>query len=329
MLMGIKEITEYVQDNMKDPVPQYIIKKEIIKDKILPSDMADLYESIWYKQLLSEQYEDGSWGRFHSMDSSIKGRKFKTTESALLRAKDIGLSKEDAMVSKAVNLLEGYIVGTIPLPDRIEVHKDGGKSFIRSIPFMASSDICMFYPDNDQIQPCREICVTQLQKSFVGDEFDENTWKGLNRELKGICLDASSIYPLRLLQKENCISEELQKQFLSYIWNRKEGIYYISDYAPSVRFSAESKDFTRWLYALETLSGFSLFTQFMKEDVYSALILETNKLINDEVNVPSSNYVVGKYTENQRNSKARKNDLILRILRILIKCDMLNMTKKD
>lgn len=123
-----------------------------------------------------------------------------------------------------------------------------------------------------------------------------------------------------ILQNSDCIDDNLQKQYLDYIWNKKEGIYYISDFAPVKKHSLEDRQFTTWLSALESLSGFSLFPEFMKKDVFPHLTGEINRLINHDVKLPAAHPVTGHYSESWRIKNNRKNDMILRIARILIKC---------
>lgn len=113
LIKHLQGVIDYLNENMHDPVPQYILKKEIMHSSLNETEYNKLRESKWYQQLEVEQWENGSWGRFHTQDtkSQIK-QKFTTTESALRRARELALDKSDDIIYKALQLMERYILGT-------------------------------------------------------------------------------------------------------------------------------------------------------------------------------------------------------------------------
>ncbi len=318
---NLKRIVEYLGEVTSDPVPNFILKKEIQKQAPSNKDMEALRQSKWYCQLKNEQDGHGSWGNFHSMNpAAAKEQRFVTTEAALRRAREIGLGKEDPCVKKAIALMERYIKGDETWPDRIEKHHDNGKSHLHSRLFITAANLSLFDPENPNIEATRAVCIKQLEKSFVKGQFNQNIWNQANGDYSGTCLHADMVYPLWLVQKENCLNDCLQRQYLRYIWNRETGIYYISNAAPSVTVNLEEKGFPAWLSALEVLSGFSLFSEFVKDGVLEHLIKEAYRLIDGSVKLPPPHPVSGRYAENWRDKNSRKNDLLLRITRTLIKC---------
>lgn len=60
------------------------------------------------------------------------------------------------------------------------------------------------------------------------------------------------------------MSNTLERQYLNYIWNKKDGIYYVSSMPPADKRCLEDNQFFEWLSSLELLSGFSLFSEFMR-----------------------------------------------------------------
>ncbi len=90
----LQDIIDYLLSAVEDPFPRYILKKEILKETPTTEDINAIHMSKWYKQLADEQWEDGTWGRFHSQDSkaAIK-QKFVTTENALGRARQLSLTR--------------------------------------------------------------------------------------------------------------------------------------------------------------------------------------------------------------------------------------------
>lgn len=325
----IQNSIEYAAQIAVDPFQKHILQKEVLKIPVETEVAESIHRSKWYRQLADEQWEDGSWGRFHSMDSHVPGKqKFVTTEAALRRMHELALTKDDPMVLKSVQLMERYVRGEETWSDNVEKHHDNGKSHLHSRFFLSAADLSQFDPLNPAILPYRDICVKQLEKAFATDAFDEKAWMNDNLDYTGICLEAYMVYPLWLVQNTDCLSDELQRKYLNYIWNRQKGIYYISHSSVSQKLSLEDKGFTTWLSALEALSGFSLFGEFMKDGVYDHLISEMERLMKSEISLPPAHPITGHYAENWRDKNARKSDMLLRILRILVKCKGGNCLEK-
>lgn len=304
-----------------NPVPSFLLKKELLKQTPAACDTDALHQSKWYRQLAGEQREDGSWGRFHSMDSSTANRqKFVTTEAALRRAREIGLGKEDPLVKKSITLMERYLADEETWPDSVEKHHDNGKSHLRSRSFLTAANLCLFDPQNPAITWIYDTCLKQLEKSSVDGRIDPEIWQQSNLDYTGTCCYPYMVYPLWLIQNAVHLPDTLQRQYLKYIWNRKQGIYYISTFAPSAKMNLEEKGFTVWLSSLEVLSGFSLFPEFVKGEIVNHLLTEAARLLDADVKLPPSHPISGHYSESWRDKNSRKIDMLIRIARILIKC---------
>ena len=312
---------DFVSSKATDPFQRYIITNEILRQSPSDGEAEALYQSKWYRQLADEQFDNGSWGRFHSMDARIKDRlKFVSTEGALRRARDLGLSRSDPMMQKSLALMQRYLRKEEQWPDYTEKHHDNGKSFMVAFPFLIAANLSLFDPQNELLHEKREICLNMLAKAFKSGSFDEQIWEQDNRDYSGCCLRAWMVYPLWLLQGADELSADLERQYLNYIWHRAEGIYYISKNAPAVKYHLEDKGFTTWLLALEALSGFSLFAEFMADDVFEHLLGEVNRLMAGAVKLPPAHAITGHYAESWRNRGVRECDLIIRILRLLVRC---------
>lgn len=150
----------------------------------------------------------------------------------------------------------------------------------------------------------REISVQNLSKAFTGDIPDEDIWDPT----------------IWLLQNNDFLSEDLQRKYLSWIWNRKGGIQYVTNIPPWDKRSLEDRGFIQWLAGLENLSDFFLFREMMNKGISTHLLNEMNRLIIDEIKLPAAPPIFGHYSESWVGGTARKNDMILRIFRVLIKC---------
>jgi len=95
------------------------------------------------------------------------------------------------------------------------------------------------------------------------------------------------------------------------------GMYYVSGIPPVDKQNLEDGRFAQWFNILEVLSGFSLFSDYMKDAVLPHLLNEVDRLINGDVlcNLTCN------YANSYRDKSKRKTDVILRIARLLAKCN--------
>jgi hypothetical protein len=322
-MINIGQIIDYLSEHATDPVPKFIMQKEIYKVPIESQGYQNAYNQItqskWYRELADEQWEDGSWGRFHSQDSKAANKqKFVTTEAALRRARELSLFKDDPIIARCINKMERYVREEETWTDRIEMHKDGGKSHLHSRPFITAANINLFDPENPVVKPRRDIFVNTLKISLSNGYFDEEAWLQENMNYRGPCLDGWNAYPLMILQSAECMSEEMQRQYLDYVWHRKDGIYYLANFPAAEKKGVEDKEFNTWLFLLEALSGFSLFSEFMHDDILPHLLNEINRIIRDDVILAPAGNV--RYSESWRDKTNLKTDVILRIARIIVRC---------
>jgi hypothetical protein len=321
IMIDLRQIINHLSENIHDPVPKFIMVREVCKKAISSSEYENAYndmkQSKWYRELADTQWKDGSWGRFHSQDSKLPKNQRFTTEGMLGRSRELSLSKDDPIITKCIKLMERYVRGEETWTDNIEKHKDNGKSHMFCRPFMTAAAINMIDPENSVIKPLRDVVAETLKTAFASGYFDENFWSQKEREyhVPGI-VRPGTLYGSMLLQKTNCMKDTLQRQWLDYIWNANGGIYYVSGVPPADKQNLEDERFDQWFRTLELLSGFSLFSDYMKDDVLPHLLNETERLIN-------GNVVCGincRYADTSRDKNKRKTDLILRIARVLIKC---------
>jgi hypothetical protein len=317
MLEQLQDIIDYLNENMSDPVPQYILRKEIMHQSLSETDISMRKESKWYQQLAAEQWDNGSWGRFHTQDTkSPSKQKFPTTEAAIRRACELSLEKNDVMINKTIRLMERYIQGQEEWLDTNEHHY----GFHEAFRTLVAANLSLFAPRHPLVQEKKEIVVNHLSKSLKNGSMNEETWEKENRSSHELFLRPDMVYVVWLLQQNDYLDQTMERAYLKYIWYRKEGIYYRTDGPSSDFISLESKSFLTWLTGLESLSDFTLFPEFMSMGASVHLRNEIHRLMYDNVALPKASPISGHYSETWLNKNARRNDLILRILRVLIKC---------
>ncbi len=321
MRSEILELGAALAERMPDPVPQFILLKELQKKSPDSPALRQAYgrvrESKWYLQLAGEQRPDGSWGRFHTQDTKdpVK-RRFVTTEQALRRARELALDRADPMTARCIGLMERYIRGEQAWPDTMERHY-GFEIAFRSL---IAANLALFEPENPLVAAKRAACAALLARACESGAFREEVWDREDRQDSQFLLRAWMVYPLWLLQTGPGPEERLQRIFLEYLWQRREGIYYISNLAPAAAQSLESRRFLEWLATLEALRGFSLFPEFMARGAAARLLGEARRLLREETALPPAAAVAGHYAESWRGKDARRHDLALRILRLLVCC---------
>lgn len=317
MLVQLQGIIDFLNKNMPDPVPRYILTKEIMHSSPNEDQYNMLRKSRWYQQLADEQWENGSWGRFHTQDTkSLLKQKFTTTESALRRARELALDQNDAIIDKALPLMERYILGQEDWLD-VNEHHYGFQISFRTI---VAANLSLFVPKHPLVQTKKEICACNLSRALIHGSLNEDIWEQENRKSKEILLKPYMVYIIWLLQDNEFLDEAKQRAFLEFIWNRREGIYYRTNSPSSEIEYLESKNFLTWLSGLEDLSNFSLFSEFMSMGTTNHLLNEIHRLMYHDVILPNTVPIFGHYAETWSIKNLRKYDMILRILRILIKC---------
>ena len=181
-MITIQQITDELSRHVSDPVQKYIFVKEIKKAEPSSADYINAYEQMkkskHYRELADEQWENGSWVRFHTQDTKAeKKQKFATTESALCRANELSLSKDDTMIAKCIKLMERYVRGEETWTDWVEKHKDGGKGHMFARPYMTAARINMFDPENPFIQPLKNNVVKMFEITSKSNFVHDNKWE--------------------------------------------------------------------------------------------------------------------------------------------------------
>lgn len=315
MKSELRNVVDYLEEKLSDPIPRYIFKKEILHENVeeLKETVRD---SKWYKQLKAEQWENGSWGRFHTQDTKMANKqKFVTTESALRRAKELSLEKEDEIVHNAIQLLVRYINDEEDWLD-VEEHHYGFRTALKA---MMAANISLFEPRHPLVQIRKKVCAQNIAKAFANDSLDEDVWENENRKSDDILLRSYMLHVIWLLQNNDFLDMETEQKYLDYIWNREEGIYYCTSFPLYKPQTLESKQFLYWLSGLESVCDFTLFPEYINREIYGHLLGEINKLMNGDTMLPDMKPIFGHYAESYRDREMKKSDLILRMMRILVK----------
>ena len=180
----LREAARKVLAELPDPPVRVRLLREVLErpadDAELVSATAALDDSPHVRVLLDEQRADGSWGRFHSADSSAK-QKIGTTEMGVERALELGLAHDHRVFARVRPYLEGILDGTVPFPDRAEKHEN----WPTGVAMFAGATLSRFAPESPALDETWEFWTAVAQRSFRNGVHDLDAELGTHQELLG------------------------------------------------------------------------------------------------------------------------------------------------
>ncbi len=242
-------------------IPRFLILRDVLnlpkEETTLQSARAVLKSCSWVQELERTQHSNGSWGRFHSRDSSLKQR-FPTTELALYRARALGLDKFDPLNQKTIYWMEMILQGQTDWSDPDEKHE----GWTINKRFITAATLALVDPSNPLIHPLAERWVEVVKRTFQKGAYDPIAERQAHREINGIhtrgkYLKLAALYPLVLLSVPSVkLDNELESSFLNWVCQKADGIYYV--YGRSMLHPPEltNAHFQNWLDGVSLLSRF-------------------------------------------------------------------------
>ncbi len=237
--------------------PNAIVRQRILRDVLhlqpgnvdLEYSRTEVFSHPWVKELAGEQHPNGSWGRFHSMDSSFKAR-FPTTESAIRRALALGLDKNHRILERAVDYMQSILERKAAWSDRME-KSEGWPIGVETITAATLAQVDPFSP---AILPAWEYWVGIALRSFRGGSYDRSAEWNAHKNQRGVGIHyMGSRYALTLLgARSDLLPASLDRQLVEWVWNNPAGIGYLGADLQH----PELFHIFQWLESLEVLSRF-------------------------------------------------------------------------
>lgn len=225
-------------------------------------------KSKWILELENQQEPNGSWGRFHSRDSSVRKR-FPTSELAIQRALALGLDKDSQLLKKAVGYMARHLQGQEVWSDPPEKH-EGWPVGIRFITAGSLARVDKKHPALDEIWA---LWAEIVRRAFGSGKYNADVERQAHRELNGITtknkyLKLWTVYPLLIISATgNSLPADLERALLDWIWNWDGGIYYVNNDRLADFPEIGSRQFWGWLDALEVLSNFDRWRSVAKDAI--------------------------------------------------------------
>jgi len=309
-----------------DPVPEYLILRDLIRLESSGPELKAAGEKIsrsrWVEPIEKLQWEDGSWGRFHSMSSELSSSL--TTEQALRRLFNLGFDRSRDSIGQALRYMKKFLKGEVRLRDRREKKHDWDlltKLFV-------SAWILIFEPDNREAGDFADSWAGIISHAFSGKGRDGNPGyddKLYNEAYREILKPETgkyiwgfrNFYVVSILKGR--LPEKTESKFLDSILTSEKGIYYIYG-RPLCSFpeNFRSKESLGFINAYELLSGYRLFPRktgnfrnWLEKNSEDNGFWDMGKAVKDNYVFPLS--------ESWRREINRKIDCTVKIRRILAK----------
>lgn len=249
------------------------------------------------------QFDDGSFGPFHSMSSNGA----MTTERALRRFYYLSLTSDHEIVRKTLKYVSECLNRDTIISDR----REKAIQWDAFCDLMFSSWLFLFSCHSSKVKEVRELWISILEESIVNGTFDKRKYnevyryyiKRLNTGERAI--NPASFYVVVLVR--DGLNEAAKKSYLDYIM--QQGIYYIYD-RPLNRLPEKfgTKN------SFEYLEAIRLILPYTKEKGELLFIKEwIDKQIYqiDEVMpyVKADGMIFPKLAENWRKKKSKQDDI--------------------
>jgi hypothetical protein len=245
----IETLAQRILEKKPNAVVRYRILRDVLRIPPGSVDRAQMLAHPWVQELAQEQHADGAWGRFHSMDSTLKAR-FPTSETAIRRALALGLDKDAPVLARAVGYMEKVLTGKAIWSDRVE-KSEGWPIGVETITAGTLAQVDSSHP---AIQKAWDYWVEVAERSFPGGGYDSKTEWQAHKDLRGIgIIYLSGRYALTLIGTHSAdLHPVLDRRIVDWIWNNPKGIGYLG---ADMQHPKPAHIF-QWLESLEILSHF-------------------------------------------------------------------------
>jgi len=263
--MSVFNVIDRIEELNPGAAVRYRIKR-ILREEIDQELFDEFYNSKWVELLKANQFDDGGYGRFHSMDSKLK-QKFPTTECAVNSMKMLSIQRGNPLADKLCDYMEKILKGETEWPDGFEKNK----WYRPAQPLFVASKLSIFG------SKCREFIEifdrwhTVLKEAFADGEYNKERTNRMSEEILGCDIDGSyigldSVYLIELFgNMQSEIKEELQQLYVKWLHDNGKPVRYTN----VVLNRGFSNDFSELYKVYFLLSRFPCFrTEFENELSY-------------------------------------------------------------
>jgi hypothetical protein len=248
-------------DQTTQPIPRWRILRDVLRlsmdDPLTMEAKEAALQSRWVTELRETQLPDGSWGRFHSRDSSLKQR-FPTTELAIRRALALGMDANDPLLKRSLAYIRFIMDDQATWTDPPEKHE----GWSVNTHFITAATLLLLNPNDVHALPVAQTWREIVSETFASGSYSPQAEREAHLRLNGIntrgkYLKLAGLYPLLLLSSDFVhLSLKAEEALLDWIWTKPDGIYYVYCGCLSDPPALKSPHFIGWLEAINLFSRF-------------------------------------------------------------------------
>lgn len=236
-----------------DPIPQYCLLKDVLR---LPADHPALTQAKisamntdWMRQLVQAQWEDGSWGRFHSQDTKSRSV-FHSTEEAIDRAMAIGIEPGDEIMVRARHYIINALQGRVQITDPPEKNE----RWPLLVQTILTGRLAQLDPGHALIKPVWSDWLQIARQAFSSGNYSTM------EEASAIHLATGIYAPQGYLESQHALwllaaqelPASLEYLLVEWIWTKPDGIRYLRVSLAN----PQPRQMGYWLRSLNILSRF-------------------------------------------------------------------------
>lgn len=253
------DIGERLFAQTTDPVLRVRLLLDVLHKPPDSHEVINAYENLnrhpHVRALTGEQWADGSWGRLHTKDYSLK-QNIGTSEVGVERALNLGITQHHPILQKASQYLV-YMIETGEVRDTPEKN-DRWETGVRLFAAASLARIDPFHPILDGVWAVWHEIAT---RAFMSGRYDEDAEVQAHKSLTGASVRGSYLtlrnkYTLALLSSRSFdLTPGLEVALLAYLWRLDEGIGYLEAELSRPPILKPGK-IDRWFASHELLSRF-------------------------------------------------------------------------
>ena len=283
-----KEVAEKILTNNPEPVVQLRLLRDVLRRPLDSAEVMqaklNLSSNRWVQELKHEQWNDGSWGRFHTEDTKAR-QKIATTEAGVGRALALGLDASHPVLRRAVDYISRVIDGTLTWRDNREV--SWGLNWWKSgVQMISAATLAQIQPDLPILEKVWDLWYTIICRAFPSNKY--NREQEIQAHLELLEISSLSRYAQEKIKEDKALAiftkyhimllgsradrfpRQLEKAYLTKIWNLDGGIGYLEvplRVPPAQLFSEKSCHPDNWLTSIELLTAFPSWRKLAGEAV--------------------------------------------------------------
>ncbi len=265
----IGRLAQQLLDLNPDLSPRLILLRDVLRCP--PDDPArmeterQLLASRRVQELSAAQQPDGTWGRFHTQDTAVKGS-FPTSEFAIQRALALGLDRHSPILKKAAGFIQAHLQGHTTWSDPPEKH-DHPLIFPHNIRSVSAAMLALIDNDHPALEPLWRYWAAVVEGAFAGGSYNREAELACHQRLAGIpsrrYTPCHVLYPLVILSAtRQRLPPELEHRLLEFVMHKADGVYYVYERSLAEFPRLEQRGFESWFHAQELVSRFACWKEW-------------------------------------------------------------------